>query len=129
MSKAVLKSTSKIDLGSMIRAVGNNFTIHETWNFTALCWLSCLLGFGKSSLARFQSKLSRCIPMNAVANDAVETPPVIKNPQLVSNAGCKPLPAHLPREDVNCDIAETEQKCSGCDQPMKLVGDEPIERL
>ncbi|MEB5964233.1 IS66 family transposase [Comamonas testosteroni] len=71
-------------------------------------------------------------PLNsdeAVANDVVEAPPVIKKNRLVSNAGRKPLPAHLPREDVNCDLAAAEQKCSGCDQPMKFVGDESTERL
>lgn len=64
-----------------------------------------------------------------VANDETETPPVIKKPRLVSNAGRKPLPAHLPREEVNCDLTEAEQKCSGCDQPMKFVGEESTERL
>ena len=41
----------------------------------------------------------------------------------------KPLPAHLSREDVNCDLAAAEQKCSGGDQSMKFLGDAPTERL
>lgn len=81
---------------------------------------------------QFGASSEQVDPLNsdeAVANDAVETPPVIKKLRLVSKAGRKPLPAHLPREDVNCDLAAAEQKCSGCDQPMKFVGEESTERL
>lgn len=81
---------------------------------------------------QFGTSSEQVAPLNSdevVANDEAEIPAVIKKPRLVSNAGRKPLPAHLPREDVTCDLAEAEQKCSGCDQPMKLIGDESTERL
>lgn len=81
---------------------------------------------------QFGASSEQVEPLNSdevVTNDETETPPVTKKPRLASNAGRKPLPAHLPREDVNCDLAEAEQKCSSCDQPMKFVGDEPTERL
>ena len=81
--------------------------------------------FGASS-----EQIDSLSPDNAVPSKAAEKPdPVIKKPRLVSNVGRKPLPVHLPREDVPCDLTVAEQKCEHCDQQMQFVGEESTERL
>ena len=72
-------------------------------------------------------------PLNPEVISPSETnePPdlVTKLPRLVSKAGRKPLPAHLPRENVTCDLPEENQKCERCAQDMQFVGEEATERL
>ncbi|MDO8775726.1 MAG: IS66 family transposase [Burkholderiaceae bacterium] len=55
--------------------------------------------------------------------------PVTKPPRLVSKAGRKPLPAHLPREDVVCDLPPDQKKCERCNQDMQFIGEEETQRL
>jgi len=69
-------------------------------------------------------------PDGAIPDEiAIPPDPVIKKPRLVSNAGRKPLPEHLPRENVPCDLPAAQQKCEHCNSDMQLVGEESTERL
>lgn len=82
--------------------------------------------FGTSS-----EQSSQVIPEESLpppVEDAAPEPP-IKKPRLVSNAGRKPLPEHLPRQDFPCDLPVTERKCESCDREMQFVGDDVTERL
>lgn len=55
--------------------------------------------------------------------------PQSKKLRAVSNAGRKPLPEHLPRVNVECDLSAAAKKCEHCDREMQFVGEESTERL
>jgi hypothetical protein len=42
--------------------------------------------------------------------------------------GRSPLPAHLKRERIVHDLAETKKHCAACDQEMRAFGEETSER-
>jgi transposase len=42
--------------------------------------------------------------------------------------GRRPLPAHLKRETIFHDLAESEKHCKVCDEPLRRIGEEVSER-
>lgn len=86
--------------------------------------------FGTSS-----EQASQVLPELPAASTSVEdakddtAPDQGKKPRAVKNAGRKPIPAHLPREDVVCDLAVEQKKCDQCEAEMQFVGDEFSERV
>ncbi|MCX7192353.1 MAG: IS66 family transposase [Proteobacteria bacterium] len=49
--------------------------------------------------------------------------------RLVSNAGRKPLPPHLPREEVKHTLPESECTCACCNGRMSKIGEDITERV
>jgi transposase len=83
--------------------------------------------FGTSSEQSSQVAPEVDKPIEAIA-DAVPPHPG-KKPYAVSNAGRKPISAHIPRIDVQCDLEPDQKKCDQCDAEMQFVGDESTERV
>ena len=43
--------------------------------------------------------------------------------------GRRPLPAHLPREEVRHDLSEAKKVCAGCGESLHCIGEERAEKL
>jgi len=72
-------------------------------------------------------------PANIEPVEAQQVEPVVQNKtpklKLVSNAGRKPLPQHLPREEVKHTLSESECACPCCNGRMSKVGEDITERV
>lgn len=72
-------------------------------------------------------------PSPATDESTESDPPPTKEKQpklrLVSNAGRKPLPEHLPRDTVLHELAELDRGCPCCGKTMRELGDEITEQL
>lgn len=88
------------------------------------------LAKAKQALFGTSSEKSEHCKSEHDANDAEDDAEVHNRKlRVVSNAGRKPLPAHLPREDEYCRLSAQETKCPVCAGDMSFVGNESTERL